>query len=258
MSVIDLKGKSIVVTGAAGQLGRVLSRALLDAGANVVLNDVSETALATLMVELNAAERGLAMAGNIMDAAFVSTVLRAGVERFGTVDGAVNCAYPRNAQYGRKFFEVSIEDFTENVGSHLGGYFIFMQQCAKYAVECRQPFSLVSMSSIYGVMAPRFEVYDGTSMTMPVEYAAIKSAVQHLTSYVTKYTKGSVFRANCVSPGGIFANQDARFLSSYKSFSRVKGMLNSEDVIGAVLFLLSDAALYVCGQNIIVDDGFSC
>ncbi|WP_455272853.1 oxidoreductase [Rhizobium herbae] len=257
MSVIDLNGKTIFVAGAAGQLGKVLSRTLLDAGANVILNDVSDASLAPLAAELGSPDKLLTVAGSITDADFVQRLLQNGTERFGKVDGAVNCAYPRNAQYGRKFFDVAFEDFTDNVGSHLGAYFVCMQQCAKYAVERGEHFSLVSMSSIYGVMAPRFEVYDGTTMTMPVEYAAIKSAVQHLTSYVTKYTSGSLFRANCVSPGGIFAHQDERFVERYRSFSRKKGMLDSEDVTGAVLFLLSDAAQYICGQNIVVDDGFS-
>ena len=258
MPMIDLQGKTTLVAGAAGQLGKVLSRALLSAGSNVILNDVSGPSLAALAEELNCPDRLLIIGGTITDADFVQGALRNATGHFGRVDGAVNCAYPRNARYGRKFFDVEFADFTDNVGSHLGSYFVFMQQCAKYAVERGEPFSLVSMSSIYGVMAPRFEVYEGTEMTMPVEYAAIKSAVQHLTSYVTKYTRDSLFRANCVSPGGIFAQQDEQFIARYRSFTRSKGMLDAEDITGAVLFLLSDAAQYVCGQNIVVDDGYSC
>ena len=132
-----------------------------------------------------------------------------------------------------------------------------MQQCAKYALKTQAKFSLVNMSSIYGVMAPRFEIYAGTKMTMPVEYAAIKSALQHLGSYVSAYTKGTKFRVNCVSPGGILAGQDQAFLGRYNSHCRDKGMLEPKDILGAVLFLLSDASEYVCGQNIIVDDSFS-
>ncbi len=258
MSVISLSEKTVIVAGAAGQLGDVLSQALLRAGANLVLNDVNEAGLNRLSAQLQAGERVLSVAGSILDATFVMQLLNAGQQKFGVVDGAVNCAYPRNPQYGRSFFDVTVGDFNDNVGSHLGAYFIFMQQCAKYAMDTARPFSLVSMSSIYGVMAPRFEVYTDTAMTMPVEYAAIKSAVQHLTAYVTNYTKGSEFRANCVSPGGIFAGQDERFLQRYKNYTRIKGMLDSSDVTGAIMFLLSDAARYICGQNIVVDDGFSC
>lgn len=115
----------------------------------------------------------------------------------------------------------------------------------------------MNLSSIYGSIAPRFEVYEGTAMTMPVEYAAIKSSLQHLTRYVNAYMKGTAFRANCVSPGGILAGQDPRFLERYGRFTMRKGMLDAQDVVGAVLYALSDASRYMVGQNIVVDDGFS-
>ena len=66
-----------------------------------------------------------------------------------------------------------------------------MQQCAVYSKEKGTPLSLVSLSSIYGLMAPRFEIYDGTNMTMAVEYAAIKSALLHLNKYFTNFMKGT-------------------------------------------------------------------
>ena len=106
-------------------------------------------------------------------------------------------------------------------------------------------------------MAPRFDIYKNTDMTLPVEYAAIKSALQHLSLYVSAYTKNSRFRVNCVSPGGILDGQNESFLNKYNFSSRTKGMLDPEDIIGTVAFLCSDSSRYICGQNIVVDDGFS-
>jgi NAD(P)-dependent dehydrogenase (short-subunit alcohol dehydrogenase family) len=193
------------------------------------------------------------------DRASIEGALADAQERFGGVDGAVNTAYPRNARYGRHFCDVEYADFCENTGLHMGGYFLFMQACARYALESGAPFSLVNLSSIYGSIAPRFEVYDGTSMTMPVEYAAIKAGLEHMTRYVNAYMKGrgAAFRANCVSPGGIQDGQDERFLTSYRAHCVSKGMLESADVVGTILFLLSDQARYLAGQTLIVDDGFS-
>jgi NAD(P)-dependent dehydrogenase (short-subunit alcohol dehydrogenase family) len=113
------------------------------------------------------------------------------------------------------------------------------------------------MSSIYGVIAPRFEVYKGTEMTTPVEYAAIKSALIHLGKYVSAYMKGTDFRVNSLSPGGLFAGQNESFLKKYNAHCSTKGMLNPEDVTGAVNFLLSDLSSYMSGQNLILDDGFT-
>jgi NAD(P)-dependent dehydrogenase (short-subunit alcohol dehydrogenase family) len=108
-------------------------------------------------------------------------------------------------------------------------------------------------------MAPRFDVYSDTAMTMPVEYAAIKAGLEHITRYVNAYMKGrkASFRANCVSPGGILAGQDEKFLARYGEHCLSKGMLDAADVTGAIVFLLSDDSRYLAGQNLIVDDGFS-
>ena len=132
-----------------------------------------------------------------------------------------------------------------------------MQQCAKYSLDNSEKFSLVNFSSIYGVIPPKFDIYEGTSMTLPIEYAAIKSAIQHISRYLAVYTKGSKFRVNCISPGGLLDKQDPIFIEKYNAQSLSKGMLDPEDLMGTILFLCSDLSEFICGQNIIVDDGFS-
>jgi NAD(P)-dependent dehydrogenase (short-subunit alcohol dehydrogenase family) len=132
-----------------------------------------------------------------------------------------------------------------------------MQQCAKYFSRTNEPFSLVNISSVYGVISPKFEIYNNTPMTMPAEYAVIKSSLIHLSKYVTKYVGNSSFRVNLVSPGGIIDNQPASFLEAYKEHTMGKGMLYVDDILGSILYLLSDDSKYVNGQNIIVDDGFT-
>ncbi|WP_297791923.1 oxidoreductase [uncultured Marinobacter sp.] len=251
-----LKGKNILVVGAAGLLGREIVKSVIREGGQVVAADVSAEALDSFSKTFGSS----AFESVEIDITSKDSVFRAieFCERtMGALDGAVNTAYPRNKNYGRKVLEVTHEDFSENLGLHLGGYFIFMQQCAAYAQEKGEPFSLVSMSSIYGVMAPRFEVYEGSNMTMPVEYAAIKSALLHLNKYFASYMKGSGFRANSVSPGGLLDGQNERFLENYNSHCMEKGMLDPSDITGAVNFLLSDSSRYMAGQNVIVDDGFS-
>mgnify|MGYP002700164833 CR=1 FL=1 len=173
------------------------------------------------------------------------------------ITGAVNCTYPRNKAYGAHFFDVKISDFNENLSLHLGSAFLFTQQCAKYFKVNETPFSLVNISSIYGVIAPKFEIYDNTPMSMPVEYAAIKSAILHLSKYAIKYVNNSLFRINSISPGGLFDNQPEPFLNAYKALTNGEGMLDVNDVIGSIIFLLSPMSKFVTGQNIIVDDGFS-
>lgn len=111
----------------------------------------------------------------------------------------------------------------------------------------------MNTSSIYSVVAPDFSIYENTPMTMPIEYAAIKSGLLH----INKYINDSNFRINAVSSGGIFNSQPEPFLRAYKDKTMGAGMLDVSDIIGSVLFLLSDQSKYIVEQNLIVDDGFS-
>jgi len=74
---------------------------------------------------------------------------------------------------------------------------------------------------------------------------------------MAKYLKGTGIRVNAISPGGILDAQPDAFLERYKVNCLSKGMLEVKDLNGTLLYLLSDMAAYVNGQNIIVDDGFS-
>jgi short-chain dehydrogenase/reductase SDR len=176
--------------------------------------------------------------------------------KYKRIDALVNNAYPRNKHYGRHFFDVEYGDFIENLGLNLGGYFLASQQFAGYFKK--QGYgNIINICSIYGVVAPRFEIYKDTHMTTPVEYAAIKSGLIHLTKYIAKYFQGMNIRVNALSPGGIFDNQPESFLEKYKEKCLNKGMLDNSDLKGTLVYLLSDMSKYVNGQNIIVDDGFS-
>ena len=139
---------------------------------------------------------------------------------------------------------------------NLGGYFLTSQQFAKYFYE--QGYgNIINLASIYGVVAPRFEIYNNTQMTNPVEYAAIKSGLIHITKYMAKYFKGKNIRVNTITLGGIEDKQPETFLKAYKKFCLNKGILDAKDISGTVLYLLSDLSEFVNGQNIVVDDGFT-
>lgn len=250
-----LNDKKILVVGAAGLLGTTLVKELVVQGARVVAADINIERLQSRLTEHGLDLKNGSVEIRQLDLSDKDAV----VSMFDTlkgISGAVNCSYPRNKNYGKHFFDVKIEDFNENISLNLGSSFLFMQQCAAYFKCVQNDFALVNISSIYGVVAPKFEVYDNTKMTMPVEYAAIKSALLHLSKYVVAYVADSRFRVNSVSPGGIFDHQPNDFLEAYKRQTLGKGMLDVDDVIGSIVYLLSDYARYVNGQNIVVDDGF--
>jgi NAD(P)-dependent dehydrogenase (short-subunit alcohol dehydrogenase family) len=256
---LDLDNRVVVITGGAGLLGQTFSQAVAAQGGRPVIADIRIEAAQKVATRMNAE-----MGADLVSAVEIDITSKDSLEKaihklqskFGRIDALVNNAYPRNKNYGRKFEEVEYSDFCENLNLHLGGYFLTSQQFALYFKK-QGHGNIITVSSIYGVIAPRFEIYADTQMTMPVEYAAIKSALIHLNDYMLKYFQGSGIRFNCLSPGGIFDSQPESFLKKYSAYSQLKGMLDPADIVGALMFLLSDHSRYINGQNIVVDDGWS-
>jgi len=254
-----LENKVIVITGGSGLLGRSFVSCVAEHGSVAVIADTDQAKSSRFMQELSSAgadDHVVFIKADITSKTSLESLISELHHRFGKIDALVNNAYPRNTSYGAKFEDVTYDNFSQNVSMHLGGYFMASQLFAGYFKK--QGYgSIVNMASIYGVVAPRFSIYEGTDMTMPVEYAVIKSGVIHLTKYLAQYLKGSNIRVNCICPGGILDQQPEGFLSRYNSFSGTKGMLDPKDLQGTLLFLLSDLSKYINGQNIVVDDGWS-
>ena len=117
--------------------------------------------------------------------------------------------------------------------------------------------SIINFASIYGQVGPDFTVYDGTDMTSPVAYSAIKGGVISLTKYLASYFGKNNIRVNCISPGGIFNHQNSIFVDNYNKKVPMRRMGKPEDISPLVAFLLSDGATYITGQNIAIDGGWT-
>jgi len=242
-------GKVAIVTGGAGLLGREIVKALSEFGATVYSAD--------LMADKSA------KGGNIkpirLDITSESSIEKAIakiVGKEGSIDIFVNAAYPRTSDWGSKFEDIPVKSWTKNVNDHLGGYFICCR-CVAEQMKKQKRGSIINLASIYGVVAPDFSIYKGTKMTMPAAYAAIKGGIIALTRYIATYYAKYNVRANAVSPGGIFDNQQEAFIKRYSEKTPLGRMGIPSDVIGAVVFLASDASSYVTGQNLIMDGGWT-
>lgn len=258
--MFDLKNKTIIITGGAGLLGCAFSRECARCDASVVVADIDEKRGKDLVKQIKKETKNkniMFQCCDITNTNDISGLIEKTLNKFGKIDALVNNAYPRNKNYGRKFEEVSFEDFCENVNMHLGGYFLITKEISR--VMMKQNYgNIVNIASIYGFSAPRFEIYEGTDMTMPVEYAAIKGGIINLTKYLASYLGKWNIRVNVISPGGVFDNQPESFVKKYSEKVVLgKRMANPDDVVGVLTFLLSNSSKYITGQNIVVDGGWS-
>lgn len=255
MSYKDLfscEDKVALVTGGAGLLGREIAKALYDFGAKVYIGDIDEKKAKEISGDTGIGYVHLDISSEDSIGKAMETVIRDN----GGLDIMVNSAYPRTKDWGNKIEKVSLESWKNNVDSQMGGYFFC---CRKAAEQMKQQGggTIINLASIYGVVAPDFSIYEGTEMTMPVAYSAIKGGIIALTRYIATYYAKYNVRANTVSPGGIFDNQQETFVRRYSDKTPLGRMGSPSEVTGAVVFLASEAASYVTGQNLIVDGGWT-
>jgi len=243
--MFSIKDKVIVVTGGSGLLGGKILDVLRTEGAIALSADIKVPDNDELSIKVD-----ITSEQSVKDA--VGSV----VEKHGRIDGWINNAYPRTSDWGNKFEDIKVESWRQNVDMHLNGYFL----CCQIVLEQMRKQgsgSLINMSSIYGLVGPDFNVYNGTSMTMPAAYSAIKGGLNNLSRYLAAYYGPYQVRVNTVSPGGIFDNQPEPFVSNYNNKVPLRRMGNPMDIASAVCFLLTDESSYITGHNLVVDGGWT-
>ena len=116
--------------------------------------------------------------------------------------------------------------------------------------------SIINIASIYGLNGPDYSLYEGTDMGNPAAYAASKGGLLQLTRWLSTTLAPDV-RVNSISPGGVFRNQPEEFVKRYKARTPLGRMASEEDIKGAMVYLASDLSMYMTGQNLVVDGGWT-
>jgi NAD(P)-dependent dehydrogenase (short-subunit alcohol dehydrogenase family) len=243
--MFSIKDKIIVVTGANGLLGKKMVSTFRNQGAITIGADIFFTEMGEYDYIID-----------ITDKKSIEQALESILNKYKRIDGWVNNAYPRTIDWGNKFEDISIESWRKNIDMHLNGYFLCCQMVLEYMKEQKYG-SVINMSSIYGLLGPDFTVYEGTEMTTPAAYSAIKGGINNFTRYLASYYGPYQIRINTVSPGGIFDNQHELFVKNYSKKVPLKRMGSPEDIVSAVFYLLTDDSNYVTGHNLVVDGGWS-
>ncbi len=255
--LFDLKGKTAVVTGGSGHLGRAMCEGLAQYGASVVVASRNEDACQKLSDELRAQYR-IKTAGigvDILDANSVRRLFTSVANRFGTIDVLVNNAYAAVQGFAEQLDDVL---WQQGVDGTVGAVFRCIREVLPYM--CRQKRGkIINIASMYGVVAPDPGTYDGdASLNNPVCYSAGKAAVIQLTKYIASYYGKDGITANCISPGAFphtETQQNSAFINKLSGKTMLGRIGRPDELKGIAVFLASDSSSYITGQNICVDGG---
>lgn len=256
-SLFDVRDRVVVVTGGAGQLGRAFANSLGAAGAKVAVVDrvpVKETP-ALLSIACDITDR------RALEAAF-SRIDGAWETPFGLVNAAAIDSPPDAPPEENGPFETYPESSFDRIMSVNVKGTLLCCQVFGGAMAKRGKGSIVNIASVYGMVSPDQSLYQyrrdrGEIFYKPVAYSASKSALYNLTRYLAAYWGGKGVRVNTLTLGGVYNNQDPKFLDRYNSKVPLGRMADVSEYNGVVQFLLSDAASYVTGSNIVADGGFT-
>jgi NAD(P)-dependent dehydrogenase (short-subunit alcohol dehydrogenase family) len=255
--MFNLEGRVAVVSGGAGLIGYALAQGLATFGAHTFIADIKEDTAEKYAAELTA--KGLrcsALVLDILDIDSISAAIAEVVSTAGSLDVWVNSAYPKSKDWGQPFEKVTVDAWRTAVDSQMTSYCMCCREAAE-AMKSQRRGSIINLGSTYGMVGPDFSIYEGTDLTMPAAYAAIKGGIINFTRYIASYYAKDGIRCNCISPGGVENNQVASFVENYVSRTLVGRMAKPEDMAGAAVFLASDAAAYVTGHNLVVDGGWT-
>ncbi len=251
-SLFNLKDKVVVVTGACGQLGRVFCQCFFDAGCQVVGIDVN--------IDADSRVNGVEyLKADISNKKNVEENLASIAQKYTKIDVLFNNAGVSTFEPYEKRTE---DNFDWVMGVNLKGTFFCIQAYINLFDKYKwEKGAILNTASHFGVVSPDFRNYTDCERTNSEVYGATKAGVIQMSRYFAVNLADRSIRVNVISPGGVFNPRNPQgedFIDNYALRCPMRRMANQEEMIGAALYLASDAASYTTGQNIIIDGGVTC
>lgn len=270
--IFDLTGKTVVITGGTGLLGRKHAQAVAAFGGIPVLLDLYQEAIDSFCQELKEQYKVQAngFAVDITNEKKIEQVCNDVVAMFGRVDVLINNAAnnPKvdassTVKNASRLENFPIEIWNQDIAVGLTGAFL----CAKYfgTVMAQQgEGNIINISSDLGIIAPNQNLYkqdnlaDDMQNVKPVTYSVVKTGLIGLTRYLATYWADKGVRCNALCPGGVYNGQGDTFVQKISTLIPMGRMASVNEYQGAIVFLASKASSYMNGSILTIDGGRSC
>ena len=269
----NLSGKTALITGAAGLLGMEHAAALLESGAQVVLTDISESALQSANNYLAQHFDITKITTKIMDVTNSQGVRTVAKELWSDklrIDILINnAAIDPKVRVDQALLETSrlenfpLEQWDLQLAVGLTGAFLCSQVFGTAMASDGKGGVILNIASDLSIFSPDQRLYrkdelsDEMQPVKPVTYSVIKAGLIGLTRYLATYWPDQGVRCNALSPGGIFNDQGEEFVQRLSCLIPMGRMAFRNEYREALQFLCSDASSYMNGQNVVMDGGRS-
>jgi NAD(P)-dependent dehydrogenase (short-subunit alcohol dehydrogenase family) len=254
--LFDLSGRTALLTGASGHLGRSMADALAEAGARVIVASRNIKTGTKVAKELGGAERGnhLAVVMDHMDEHSINASFDRAVSKAGNLDVLVCNGHEA---LGKDLRSVTGAEFNRQLQNSTG-YFLLARKFHDQIVRQKSQGSLIMVGSMYGSVGSYPETYEGIGPANPVAYQALKGGIIQMVRHLAVYWSQDGVRVNCLSPGPFPSSATKpALIRRLKKHSPMGRMGQAHELKGAIIFLASDASSYVTGQNLLVDGGWT-
>tara|TARA_B110000444_G_scaffold108020_1_gene102038 strand:- start:417 stop:1214 length:798 start_codon:yes stop_codon:yes gene_type:complete len=259
---INLMHKYSIITGASGFIGSSVAVKLANHGSNLILIDINDNQLNRLSTKIKKLNKKIkidTITSDISKESEINNLIKYINMNYNKIDIMVNSigmvGTDTSDGWNVDYKKQSLESWNKCIGVNLTGIFFLIQGIHKLMRKTKNA-SIVNISSIYGVIAPDWQMYKGTDIYNPAAYSVSKAGLINMSRWLAS-TLSPHIRVNCISPGGVLRNQKKIFVKKYSEKTLLKRMANESDISDPVLFLASDMSSYITGHNLIVDGGFT-
>ena len=259
MDVFKLKGETAIITGGAGVIGTHFANILSEAGVDVIILDLDQKKCDKIASELKEKHHTnpLGISCDLTKKDSIQEAVSVILAKYKKIDVLINNAVIKSKNYFAELPDYSLDEWNEVMDVNVTAMFLMAQACIPHM---KPGSTVVNMSSIYGIVGPQKELYDGMSnKPAPAIYCVSKGGVIMLTKWLAAMYGDKGIRANTITPGGVSENQFGGndFEKKYSARTPLRKMTTLADLTGPILFLASDASSGITGHNLVVDGGWT-
>ena len=258
----NLKNKKYLLTGGSGHLGAAISKGILRSGGRIIFLTKGRNKILKMKFFKKFKKQITIYECDLMNSKSLGNALQDINKKLKFLNGIVNiAAYVKLGNIDNQTDKDLRDSFQVNVLSVFQIIKEMKNLLKRGSAIKKENSSVVNISSIYGMVAPDYSVYKKPQFVNSISYGCSKASLIHLSKYLATSKEFQNIRVNSVSPGA-FPNINSNFKKQIKKIKLVskiplKRFGKADEIVGPVIFLLSNHSSYINGANLVVDGGFT-